>query len=87
MASAEARAFPSISGRYGDSRPRRQVATLEEEENPEEAVAALEADTDILDTCDFSTIDDHTIAALYEEMSAEDPLTEFVDEADFPEGQ
>ena len=86
MTSAEAREFPGISGRYGETRPRRQVAALEEE-CPEEAVAALEADTDILDTCDFSAVDDQTIAALYEEMAAEGPLTDFADEEDFPEGQ
>ena len=86
MTSAEARDFPSINDRYGRAKPRRQVAALEEE-CQEEAVAILEADTDILDTCDFSTVDDQTIAALYEEMASEDPLTNFVDEEDFSEGQ
>ena len=86
MASAEARDFPSLSSRYGGTRPRRRVATIEEE-CPEEAVAALEADADILDTYDFSTVDDQTIAALYEEMAAEDSSANFAEEEDFPEGQ
>ena len=87
MMSAEARDFPSLRNRYGEARPRRQVAAIDEEECPEEFVAALDADTDILDTYDFSAVDDPTIAALYEEMASEDPLTDFAEEEDFPEGQ
>ena len=88
MTSAEARDFPGISNRYGGARPRRQVAAIDEE-CPEEAVAALEAEADIFDACDFSAVDDQTIAALYEEMAAETegPLPDYVDEEDFPEGQ
>ena len=86
MTSAEARDFPSINDRYGRAPPRRQVAAIEGE-GQEEAVATLEADDDILDTCDFSTVDDQTIAALYEEMAAEDPHAHFVEEEDFSEGQ
>ena len=86
MASAEARDFPSIHNRYGSPRPRRQVDALEEE-NQEEAVATLEADTDVLDDYDMSALDDQTIAALYEEMAAEDHFPDFADEEDFPEGQ
>ena len=88
MTSAEARDFPGINSRYGEARPRSQVAAIEEE-CPEEAVAALEADADIFDACDFSAVDDQTIAALYEEMAAEaeGPLPDFADEEDFPEGQ
>ena len=86
MTSAEARDFPSIYNQYGAPRPRRHVAALEEED-PEEAVATLEADTDILDTYDLSTLDDQTIAALYEEMAAEDHLPDHAGEEDFPEGQ
>ena len=87
MTSAEAQAFPGISGRYGGARQRGQVAALEEEECPEETVAALEANMDIFDTYDFSAVDDQTIAALYEEMADEDPLAAVADEEDFPEGQ
>ena len=86
MTSAEARDFPSIYTHYGGPRPRRQVATLEEE-GQEEAVATLEADTDVLDTYDLSTLDDQTIAAFYEEMAAEDHLPDFAGEEDFLEGQ
>ena len=91
MASAEAQAFPGIRNRFGPARPRRQVATIEEgeAESPEEIVANLEAhtDTDILDSYDFSAVDDQTIAALYEEMAEDDALTPFIEEGDFPEGQ
>ena len=86
MTSAEARDFPGINDRYKRAPPRRQVATIEEE-SPEETVATLEADDDIFDTCDFSTVDDQTIAALYEEMAAEDPPAQFAEEEDFSEGQ
>ena len=57
------------------------------EEYPADAVATVEAEADILDECDFSTLDDHTIAALYEEIMQEDPLYEENYEEDFPEGQ
>ena len=86
MASTEERDFPSIQNRYGGPRPRRQVAAIEEE-NQEEAVATLEADTDVLDDYDMSALDDQTIAALYDEMAAEDHLPDYADEEDFPEGQ
>ena len=64
MMSAEARDFPGLRSRYGEARPRRQVAAIDEEECQEEAVAAL-----------------------YEEMASEDPLTNSAEEEDFPEGQ
>ena len=83
LTSAEARDFSLPNHRQWESKPRRQVAAIEEE-YPEEAVAALETDEDVLDTCDFSALDDNTIAALYEEMAAEGPLYE---DEDFPEGQ
>ena len=87
MMSAEARDFPGLRSRYGESRPRRQVAAIEEEECQEETVAALDANADIMDEYDFSAIDDQTIAALYEEMASEDPLTNFTEEEDFSGGQ
>ena len=87
MMSAEARDFPGLRSRYGEARPRRQVAAIEEEECQEETVAALDVNTDILDEYDFSAIDDQTIAALYEEMASEDPLTNFTEEEDFSGGQ
>ena len=86
MHSAEAgAAYPFSGDRYRDPRTRKQVATLEE--NPSEVVAAVEAETDILDECDFSTLDDQTIAALYEDIIKDDPLYEDALEEDFPEGQ
>ena len=86
MMSAEAGAmFPYNSDRYGDARTKKQVAAVEE--CPAEAVAAVEAESDLLDEYDFSTLDDQTIAALYEEVILEDPLHEDHCEEDFPEGQ
>ena len=72
--------------RCGKARPRRQVAAIEGE-CQEEAVAALDTDTDTLDTSDFPAADDPTVAALSEEMASEDPLTNSAEEEDFPEGQ
>ena len=86
MLSAEAGAtFPYNSYRYGDHKPRRQIATVEE--YPTEAVATVEGEADILDECDFSTLDEHTIAALYEEMVQDDLALGENYEEDFPDGQ
>ena len=86
MLSAEAGAtFPFNGDRYRDPRNKKQVTTLEE--NPAEVVAAVEGETDILDDYDFSTLDDHTVAALYEEIIQDDPLYEDAPDEDFPEGQ
>ena len=86
MMSAEAGAmYPFNGDRYGRGKPRKQVATLEE--HPEEVVAAMEEETDIMDGCDFSTMDDQTIAALYEEIATEDSFFEDPQEEDFLEGQ
>ena len=86
MMSAEAGAnYPFNGDRYGEPKMRKQVAAVEE--YPAEAVATVEAESDILDDYDFSTLDDQTIAALYEEISQEDPLPENGYEEDFPEGQ
>ena len=86
MMSAEAGAtYPFNGDRYGSGKPRKQVAAVEE--YPTEAVAAVEEEADILDGCDFSTLDDQTIAALYEDIASEDPLYEDPYEEDFPEGQ
>ena len=84
MLSAEAgTTFPYNGDRYGKVRSSRQVAAIED--YPEETVAAMEAEADILDGCDFSTLDDQTIAALYEDIAQEDPLYPY--EEDFPHGQ
>ena len=86
MLSAEAGAtFPFSGDRYGESRNKKQIAAVEE--HPTETVAAVEAKVDILDDYDFSTLDDHTVAALYEEMAQEDLLYEDQYEEDFLEGQ
>ena len=85
MMSAEAGAnYPFNGDRYGEPKTRKQIAAVEE--YPAEAIATVEAESDILDDYDFSTLDDQTIAALYEEIGQEDPLPEDNCEEDFPEG-
>ena len=84
--SAEAGAnYPFNGDRYGEHKLKKQVAAVEE--YPAEAVATVEAESDILDEYDFSTLDEQTIAALYEEVIQEEPLQEDGYEEDFPEGQ
>ena len=86
MLSPEAGAtFPYNNDRYGDQRPRRQVTAVEEA--PGEVVATVEGEADILDECDFSTLDEPTIAALYEEMVQDDLALGENFEEDFPDGQ
>ena len=68
------------------NQPPRRIATIEERQEEEDLPQVGESN-DILDDLDFNTLDEATIAALYEEVKdipIEVPATEG---QDFPEGQ
>ena len=70
--------LPTVTEGY----QRAQVAAIEEED------PGLEAESDLLDDVDFSSMDDATIAALYEQLQQEeDDDDEEAADADFGPGQ
>ena len=76
---------PATEG-YGGHPSSRRVSTIEEHQEEEELPQVGES-LDVLDELDFNTLDEATIAALYEEIRdipIEMPRQE---ESDFPEGQ
>ena len=71
---------------YGVNHVPRRIAAIEEKPEDEELPQVSES-TDILDEVDFNSLDEATIAALYEEVRdipIEDPTQEG---QDFPDGQ
>ena len=84
--SAESAGIPYNTGhRPGDQPTKRRVAAIGS--RAEGTVAAIEGEPDILDSCDFSTLDDETIAAIYADVAQEDPSFGEDDEEDFLDGQ
>ena len=77
---------PTTTEGYGAHQPSRRISTIEEHQDEEELPQVGES-LDVLDELDFNTLDEATIAALYEEIRdipIEMPRQE---ESDFPEGQ
>ena len=68
--------LPVVAKSYG----KRRIATIADEADP---VDPLESQ-DLLADVDLTTLDEATVAALYQELQAPDLLE---DELDFPEGQ
>ena len=77
---------PVVTEGYGANQLPRQIAAIEEHQEEEE-LPQVDDSNDVLDEMDFNTMDEATIAALYEEIR-DIPIELPVEERqDFPEGQ
>ena len=77
---------PVVTEGYGANQLPRQISTIEER-HEEEELPQVGDSTDILDDLDFNTLDEATIAALYEEIKDIPMETPTDSRQDFPEGQ
>ena len=78
---------PATTEGYGSNSLPRRISAIEEQQEEEEDLPQVSDSTDVLDELGFNTLDEATIAALYEEIRdipIEMPRQE---DSDFREGQ